>query len=161
MPSWSVNSCVNLRLVSWQSITILSFSSTRHASLFCLRVTNSVIDHHDSAMLVFHLSASPTNIRPKSCTVHSLGNVQETNSFNPKQEKQSESIGLICLCVVLVLIYLAWVLLTLRYHCQVRGVQIPLPVYQVRGVQIPSTGYGCSGFRHHLQVRGLQILMSG
>ncbi len=27
--------------------------------------------------------------------------------------------GLICLCVVLVLIYTAWVILTLRYHCLV------------------------------------------
>jgi len=35
------------------------------------------------------------------------------------EEKKSESIGLISLCVVLVVIYIIWVLLTLRYHIQV------------------------------------------
>jgi hypothetical protein len=36
----------------------------------------------------------------------------------------AQSLGLICLCVVLVLIYMAWVILTFRYHLQVRAVQI-------------------------------------
>jgi len=35
------------------------------------------------------------------------------------EEKQSEGVGLICLCVVLVIIYTVWVILTLRYHCLV------------------------------------------
>jgi len=35
------------------------------------------------------------------------------------EEKKSESIGLICLCVVLVLIYFIWVFLTIKYHVQV------------------------------------------
>jgi len=35
------------------------------------------------------------------------------------EEKKSESIGLICLCVVLVLIYMVWVILTIKYHLQV------------------------------------------
>jgi len=35
------------------------------------------------------------------------------------EEKKSEAIGLICLCVVLVLIYLVWVTLTIKYHVQV------------------------------------------
>eukprot|EP00088_Acartia_fossae_P036102 TRINITY_DN3728_c0_g1_i13.p1 TRINITY_DN3728_c0_g1~~TRINITY_DN3728_c0_g1_i13.p1 ORF type:complete len:583 (-),score=82.30 TRINITY_DN3728_c0_g1_i13:15-1763(-) len=34
-------------------------------------------------------------------------------------EKRSEAVGLISLCVVLVLIYLVWVMLTLKYHIQV------------------------------------------
>jgi hypothetical protein len=35
------------------------------------------------------------------------------------QEKQSEAVGLICLTSVLVLIYLIWLLLSIRYHCLV------------------------------------------
>jgi len=35
------------------------------------------------------------------------------------EEKKSESIGLICLCVVLVIIYTIWVLLTVKYHISV------------------------------------------
>jgi len=35
------------------------------------------------------------------------------------QEKKSEAMGLIALCVVLVLIYLVWVILTLKYHIQI------------------------------------------
>jgi len=35
------------------------------------------------------------------------------------QEKKSEAVGLIALCVVLVLIYLVWVILTLKYHIQI------------------------------------------
>jgi len=33
--------------------------------------------------------------------------------------KRSEALGLICLACLLVLIYLVWLLLTIRYHCQV------------------------------------------
>jgi hypothetical protein len=40
----------------------------------------------------------------------------------------AQSLGLICLCVVLVLIYMAWVILTFRYHLQVRAVQIERPL---------------------------------
>jgi len=35
------------------------------------------------------------------------------------EEKKSEAIGLICLSSLLVIIYLAWLVLTIRYHCQV------------------------------------------
>lgn len=35
------------------------------------------------------------------------------------EEKKSEAIGLICLSSLLVTIYLAWLVLTIRYHCQV------------------------------------------
>merc|ERR1719376_1674989 len=40
-------------------------------------------------------------------------------AFYFKQEKKSEAIGLICLSSMLVLIYLAWLVLTIRYHCLV------------------------------------------
>jgi len=36
-----------------------------------------------------------------------------------QQDKKSEAIGLICLSSLLVLIYMAWLVLTIRYHCQV------------------------------------------
>ena len=36
-----------------------------------------------------------------------------------QQDKQSEAIGLVCLSSLLVIIYLAWLVLTIRYHCQV------------------------------------------
>ena len=36
-----------------------------------------------------------------------------------QQEKKSEAIGLICLSSMLVMIYLAWLVLTIRYHCLV------------------------------------------
>jgi len=35
------------------------------------------------------------------------------------KEKKSEAIGLICLSSMLVIIYSAWLVLTIRYHCQV------------------------------------------
>eukprot|EP00092_Neocalanus_flemingeri_P038339 GFUD01041740.1.p1 GENE.GFUD01041740.1~~GFUD01041740.1.p1 ORF type:complete len:620 (-),score=131.76 GFUD01041740.1:56-1915(-) len=35
------------------------------------------------------------------------------------KDKESEAIGLICLSALLVTIYMAWLLLTIRYHCQV------------------------------------------
>jgi len=35
------------------------------------------------------------------------------------KEKRTEAIGLVCLAVFLVLIYLLWILLTIKYHCQV------------------------------------------
>jgi len=35
------------------------------------------------------------------------------------KEKKSEAIGLICLSSMLVFIYIAWLVLTIRYHCQV------------------------------------------
>ena len=37
-----------------------------------------------------------------------------------QQKKQSEAIGLICLSSLLVTIYIAWLVLTIRYHCLVR-----------------------------------------
>jgi len=36
-----------------------------------------------------------------------------------QQDKRSEAIGLICLSSLLVMIYMAWLVLTIRYHCQV------------------------------------------
>jgi len=40
-------------------------------------------------------------------------------AFYFQQDKQSEAIGLICLSSLLVTIYMAWLVLTIRYHCQV------------------------------------------
>ena len=36
-----------------------------------------------------------------------------------QQVKKSEAVGLVCLATLLVAIYLIWLLLTIRYHCQV------------------------------------------
>ena len=36
-----------------------------------------------------------------------------------QQVKKSEAVGLVCLAALLVAIYMIWLLLTIRYHCQV------------------------------------------
>ena len=36
-----------------------------------------------------------------------------------QQVKKSEAVGLVCLATLLVAIYMIWLLLTIRYHCQV------------------------------------------
>jgi len=40
-------------------------------------------------------------------------------SYYAKQGQVAEAAGLVCLCSVLCLVYLLWLLLTARYHCQV------------------------------------------
>eukprot|EP00092_Neocalanus_flemingeri_P023502 GFUD01025488.1.p1 GENE.GFUD01025488.1~~GFUD01025488.1.p1 ORF type:complete len:366 (-),score=94.38 GFUD01025488.1:900-1997(-) len=67
--------------------------------------------------------------------------------FYFEQDKQSEAIGLICLSSLLVTIYLAWLLLTIRYHCQVwfkwRSNNQDIRLLEVSGYGHRSPGQSC------------------
>jgi len=65
------------------------------------------------------------------------------------KEKKSEAIGLICLSTLLVIIYMAWLLLTIRYHCQVwfkwRSHNQDIRLLDVSGQRTPLSPLGTSG----------------
>jgi len=65
------------------------------------------------------------------------------------KEKKSEAIGLICLSTLLVIIYMAWLLLTIRYHCQVwfkwRSHNQDIRLLDVSGQRTPLSPIGTSG----------------
>ena len=51
--------------------------------------------------------------------------------FCLQQIKKSEAVGLLALASMLVFIYLIWLLLTVRYHCQV-GSQYNSPLHVMK-----------------------------
>jgi len=65
-------------------------------------------------------------------------------AFYFQQEKKSEAIGLICLSSLLVIIYMTWIVLTIRYHCQVwfkwRSNNQDIRLLNVSGQRISSSG---------------------
>ena len=64
-----------------------------------------------------YLCASGAAFYFKVCQVIFI--IIDCKIFIFQQMKRSEALGLICLACLLVLIYLVWLLLTIRYHCQV------------------------------------------